>query len=377
MRRSIHGDYHHLLEELNKEDQRGFKNYLRIEPNLFDEMVDRLSPSLAKSETRMRHPLPVGLKLAVTLRFLATGNSYTSLQYSFRVSKSAICRFMPQVCQAIIDAYKDQVLRCPKTPEEWKKVAEGFSKKWNYHNCVGALDGKHVPLKKPKNAGSLFYNYKKFHIIILMALADASYKFLYVDVGAEGGAGDAGTWFRCGLNSAIEDNRVGFPEDRPLPNDDTPIPFHIVGDDAFALKPWLMKPYSHHSQLHQERIYSYRLSRARRVVENAFGLLQARMRVFGTTMQQEPQVVKTITMCACVMHNLILERNPFSHTEVDHEDGLHNLQPGAWRDEVSIMQGLQHLHGQNYTRQAKGIRDYLSHYYTSEAGAVPWQDRLA
>lgn len=67
-------------------------------------------------------------------------------------------------------------------------------------------------------------------------------------------------------------------------------------------------------------MYSYRLSCACHVVENAFGLLQARIRVFGTTMHQQLKVVKIITMCGRVMHNLILNRYPFARTEVDYED---------------------------------------------------------
>ena len=221
-------------------------------------MIDRLSPRLQKQETRLRMPLSVGLKVAVTLRFLATGNSYTSLQYSFRVSKSAVSRFVPQVCQAIVDTYAKSTIQCPKTPEGWKLIADDFSHKWNYNNCLGAVDGKHVALRKPAGGGSLFYNYKKFHSIILMAVADANYKFIYVDIGAEGGAGDAGTWNRCTLYDAIEQQRVGFPEDTPLPNAQLPVPYHLIGDDAFALKTWMMKPYSHTSQLHHEKIFSYR-----------------------------------------------------------------------------------------------------------------------
>ena len=121
-RRSLHGDFDQLMQELNKEDEKGFKNFMRIKPHLFQEMVERLTPRLKKQATHMRHPLSVGLKLAVTLRFLATGDSFSSLQYSFRVSKSAISRFLPIVCQAIIDLYKDEVMKCPRTPEDWKKV---------------------------------------------------------------------------------------------------------------------------------------------------------------------------------------------------------------------------------------------------------------
>ena len=222
----------------------------------------------------------------------------------------------------------------------------------------------------------MFFNYKKFHSIVLLALADSNYRFLYVDIGAEGSAGDGGTWNKCNLHAAIEDNnRCGFPEDTTLPQDDRALPFHIVGDDAFALKPWLMKPFSHQSQVPHEKIFSYRLSRARRVVENAFGLLQARLRVFGTTLQLDPKVVKTVTMCGCVLHNLLLEKYPFATAEVDHEDGQHNMIPGAWRGMVNL-EGLHDRRGHNYSRQAKNIREYLAHYYSSEAGAVPWQERI-
>ncbi|XP_064100879.1 putative nuclease HARBI1 [Macrobrachium nipponense] len=255
----LHGDYDQLLQELNKEDRKGHKNFLRIYPELFEEMVERLTP-LLKKNTNMRRAQEVGLKLVVTLRHLASGNDYTSLQYSFRVSKSSICRFIPIVCQPIIDIYKPEVMKCPKTPEECNVVPKRFASKWNYFNCVGALDGKHITIKKPKGGGSLYFNYKKFHSIVLMALSDAK---------------------------AIANNRAGLPQDRNLPNDDEPIPFHIVDDDAFALNTWLMKPYSHHSQDPTEQIYSNRLFRARSVVENAFGLLQMRWRVFGTTMQQD------------------------------------------------------------------------------------------
>ena len=376
LRRSQHGDFDHLLRELHREDPKGFKNFLRISPDLFLEMVERLAPRLTKTTTRLRFPLAVGFKLAVTLRHLATGSSYITLSYTFRVSKSAICRFVPEVCQAIIDVYKDEVMKCPRSPEEWKKVAEDFSKRWQYHNCCGALDGTHIPIQKPSHGGSLYYNYKKFHSIVLMAVADANYKFIYVDVGAEGSAGDGGTWYRTTLHEAIEDHRAGFPDASPLPNATTPIPFHLVGDDAFAMKTWLMKPYSHHSQVPQERIFNYRLSRARRVVENAFGLMQTKLRVFANTMLQKPNNVRTLTMCGCVLHNLLLDRFPFANNAVDYEDDHHNLIPGLWREEPNTMARLQHTRARNTTQQIKAMRDHLAQYYSSGPGAVPWQERM-
>ncbi|XP_068235766.1 uncharacterized protein [Palaemon carinicauda] len=115
-----------------------------------------------------------------------------------------------------------------------------------------------------------------------MAIADAKkYKFLYVNVNAEGGASDGGTLIKCNLHHTIKQIRVRLPDDSTLLNDDTPIPFHIIADDAFALKRMLMKPYSHISQDHHEKIYSYRLSRTHCVLENAFSIQQMRLRFFG------------------------------------------------------------------------------------------------
>ncbi|XP_068234079.1 uncharacterized protein [Palaemon carinicauda] len=180
-------------EEQEKENQRGYKNYLRNIADLFQETVEKLTPRLQKQSTFMREPFQVGLKLAATLRLLATGNSDQSLQYGFRVEASTICKLIPEVCKAIITVYKDKVLRCLKTEEEWKEVAARLSSRWNYHKCLGAVDGKHIAIMKPPNAGSYYYNYKGFHSIVLMAVADTNYKFIYVDVGAEGYASDGGT----------------------------------------------------------------------------------------------------------------------------------------------------------------------------------------
>ncbi|XP_050704970.1 putative nuclease HARBI1 [Eriocheir sinensis] len=289
----------------------------------------------------MRPALPVGLKLGVTLRYLATGDDYTSLHYDFRVSVPSISRFVPKVLKAIIQVYKDEYLHCPRTPEAWKEVADGFSRRWNYHNCLGALDGKHVPIRRPPHAGSKFFNYKKFHSIILLALADSGLRFIYVDVGAEGGAGDAGTWNRCTLQQAIESGALSLPDDTCLPHDDTPCP----------------------------------TTSARRVVENAFGVMQRKFKVFGVTQGILPATVRDVVTTCCILHNMVVTP-AIQPAEIDHEDEDHNIVPGSWREGETLMADLAPARGNNPSRRAKAVRDYLANYYTSEVGAVPWQERL-
>ena len=275
-RRAEYGAYTNLMKELELEDPKAFRNYLRMEPAMFKELMDRVAPRLAKQSTNCRAPLEPGLKLAITVRFLATGDSYKSLMYSFRVAHNSICRFLGEVCEAIIAEYANELIKCPVNPTEWLAVAKVFEDRWNLPHCIGAIDGKHVAIRPPPKGGSMYFNYKHFHSLVLMALVDADYKFMTVDVGAPGAGSDGGVFANMELRECFEDGSIGLPPPAPLPGGDVDVGYFMVGDDAFPLRPWLMKPLPLQHMTNEQRIYNYRISRARRVVENAFGILAAR-----------------------------------------------------------------------------------------------------
>ena len=106
-----------------------FYKYERMPPDLHDEILTRITPSIRKQYTRFLEPLSPGLRLAITLRYLASEDNYPSLSHAFRCSRSSICHIIPEVCRAIVENYKAEVASCPVTTAAWKAVAEQFERK--------------------------------------------------------------------------------------------------------------------------------------------------------------------------------------------------------------------------------------------------------
>jgi hypothetical protein len=160
------------------------------------------------------------------------------------------------------------------TEDMWKSIEKEFYLKWNFPNCIGVLDGKHVVTEVPPNSGSLFFNYKKTFSIALLALVDANYKFITVDVVAYGKNSDGGIFHNSTLGRALRNGNLNIPGDKELPGTDISMPHVIVGDEAFPLSKYLMPPYPGNQTKNNEakKIFTYRLSRARRVSENSFGV---------------------------------------------------------------------------------------------------------
>ena len=109
-----------------------------------------------------------------------------------------------------------------------------------------------------------------------MELAGPDYEILYADVGKNGRISDGGVWNKCLLLKGIDDVSVHLPEPKCLKGGITPLPHVIVADDAFALKPFLMKPYPLKGLDLTQRVFNYRFSRARRISENTYGILANR-----------------------------------------------------------------------------------------------------
>lgn len=240
---------------------------------------------------------------------------------------------------------------------------------------MGSIDGKHIAIKPPPNSGSLYFNYKHFFSVILLALVDANYKFLYVSVGAVGRSGDAGVFANSTLHQALETNSLNLPDGELIEGTDTMCKFHFIGDDAFPLSERMMKPFSHRQLEKEKQIFNYRLSRARRVVENAFGIFANRFRVFLTTIGLSPEKVEIIVLAACCLHNYLVQHSMATYASqafFDDEDVTSNLCPGE-QSNCPKLNGLPSCHHRNASHNAKNQRENLKTYFVTN-GTVPWQD---
>ena len=228
-----YGHFYRLMEELRQEEGDSFRNFLWMERAIIDELLHRIrsrpGARIAKQNTWYRLAIDPGLKLALTLRHLTTGDTYTPLSYDFRVNNCAISAFVSEVCTAVVEGCKDKVIPCPSTSEEGRVIAEEFAHRWNVPHSCSAVDGKHVAIKKRPHYGSLNYNYDGFFSVVLMSLVDANYHFLWVDVGGDGAMSDRQIFNKSELKECLDDGSINFPDSDPLPYDDDDTPHFLLG----------------------------------------------------------------------------------------------------------------------------------------------------
>ena len=182
---------------------------------------------------------------------------------------------------------------------------------------------------------------------------------------------DCAVFNQCVFKRSIENRTFGFPDPESLPFDDENMPYFLVGDDTFPLKTWMMKPFAHRNQTHEEAFFNYRLSRARRIVENCFTILVHRWRCLLGTLQQEPDTCTLIVKACLCLHNLMRLRYPgLQDQDADQEDAKGNVIPGAWRNNAVLDEMRHESQGGNLrTRDAK-LRGCIGNTITTAMLAV-------
>ena len=210
------------------------------------------------------------------------------------------CEVVQETCRAIVHVLLKTYIRFP-TGEELKRVVNGFQDKWGFPQCVGAIDGSHVPIAAPELNHSYYYNRKGW---LIQAIVDHNYMFRDICVGWAGSVHDARVFANSLIYKRItEDGLLTDVDCRTLAGKEVPV--CIIGDSAYPINTWLMKPFAETSALSpQQKHYNYRLSPARIVVENAFGCLKARWRRLLKRNDMHTEHIPTVVSACCVLHNV-------------------------------------------------------------------------
>lgn len=246
--------------------------------------------------------------------------------------------------------------------EQWLNISRGFEEAWQFPNCLGAIDGKHINIKAPANSGSLYFNYKKDFSVVLMATCDNNYLFTMIDVGAYGSSHDSTVFRESAFGYALESKKLGIP----TANAANSLPYVFVADEAFPLKPYIMRPYPGLYKLSdRERIFNYRLSRARMCIENAFGILSARWRILLTTINVNAENVdKIVKACVC-LHNFVKIKcnTPY-------------MRDGSSEEVECLLKSVGKVSSNNATRYSYDQREQFANYFLSVEGSLPWQTNV-
>ncbi|XP_069588624.1 uncharacterized protein [Ranitomeya imitator] len=358
--RETRGAYHTLYAELNANPEK-FQDYTRMSQDSFRDLLSRVEGSIRRQDTRLRRAIPPEERLLVTLRFLATGESLSSLHFQYRLGISTLSGIVVDTCRALWNVLREEFIPVP-TVDMWREISKTFLNVCDFPNCLGAVDGKHIRIVKPARTGSEFFNYKKYFSVVLMAIADAECRFIAVDIGAFGRGNDSQTFKSSDMGRRVYGNNFNFPPPQPLPNTQgPPLPFVMVGDEAFQMCENLLKPYSSRDLDHTRRIYNYRLTRARRTVECSFGILVAKWRILAKAINLKVETVDEVVKACVVLHNYIMAKER-PHIELD-EPVSHPLPD------------FQH-HPMRSTAAVGLMRDQFAAYFVSDIGRVSWQDNV-
>ncbi|XP_064475764.1 uncharacterized protein LOC135389661 [Ornithodoros turicata] len=234
-------------------------------------------PLLRREDTVMRQAISVEKRVAVSLYKLCSSAEDRSIAHLFGIGRSTVNTLYKEFCEAVITTLEP----------EW---------------AVGALDGCRFPISPPKESATGYYNYKGWYSIVLLALVDHRYRFLYINVGSPGRCHDVYVYQRSSLAQCVEGPLFQAPV---ATMNGVAVPPLILCDQAFPLTSHLVKPFRHRARLDDDmRRFNYHLSKAGRIVENAFGRMKARFRYTMKRLECDLDNAPLAIRTCCVLNNI-------------------------------------------------------------------------
>lgn len=276
---------------------------LRMKRETFCLLCLELKPFIAKQVTRFRLPIDVDEQVAILLWRLATNTEYRTIAALFGVGISTVCSIVHKLAGIVVQFLLPKYV-CIPPENKLKQIIAEFESLWGFPQVVGAIDGTHIPILHPHDSPSDYFNRKSFYSIIMQAVVDSRCCFMDVNIGWPGKVHDARVLSNSSFFRKANEGSL-FPNWKRRING-VDVPLLILGDPAYPLLPWLIKCYPETGNLSPEAShFNYRQSRARMVVENAFGRLKGRWRCLLKRMDYtDIGTIINVVGCCVVLHNI-------------------------------------------------------------------------
>ncbi|XP_046855892.1 protein ANTAGONIST OF LIKE HETEROCHROMATIN PROTEIN 1-like [Xenia sp. Carnegie-2017] len=288
-----------------KDDGLWLENF-RMSKGTFDFICNKINDTLLREDTNFRKAIPVPKRVGICLWHLATNEDLRSLAWRFSIGKSTACEIVNEVCQAIFDVLLRLVIKWP-TGDRLQSIVDAFLTTCGVPQCAGAIDGTHIQIVAPSNSAQDYYNRKGFYSIVLQAVVDHQYRFTDICIKWPGRVHDARVLSNSGVFAKAEAGKLFQDGGKEICGCN--VPFMLFGDPAYPLLPWLMKRHPNDGNLcPAQKKFNYYISRARQVVECAFGRLKNRFRcLLNKNYTNLDHLPMKIAACS-VVHNICESR---------------------------------------------------------------------
>ncbi|XP_020907305.1 protein ANTAGONIST OF LIKE HETEROCHROMATIN PROTEIN 1-like [Exaiptasia diaphana] len=316
-----------------------FKELLRVNRATFDVILNILGPRLQRQNSIFRDCIPPSTVLAIGIYRLAHGNSYVSIAPAFCVGRTTVIEAVQDVVNSLYDIRKEYI-KFPETVAEVQASIETFTDLSDLPNIVGAIDGSHIRIRAPAESSADYFSRYQQHDFIIQGIVNG--RRLFID-------------FACGFPGSMHDSRVRRCSDvyrnaenrniltEPVENiNGEEIGPYLVGDSAYTLGPWLIKPYPEGTRDPDEILFNKNLSSARIQVECAFGILKSRWRILQNRFDSRIAFAIKCTVACAVLHNICIQNGDDWDEEFEHDDANYQS-PGAnvLRDGEDIREKLK------------------------------------
>lgn len=204
----------------------------------------------------------------------------------------------------------------------------------------------------------MYFNYKDYFSIILLAVVNSDYQFRYISIGSYGKDCDSSIFKTITFWKKLTEGTLKISKPKPLNEQlETNVPFVLVGDEGFTLHKNLLRPFGGTHLDKKKRIFNYRLTRARRYVECVFGIFANKWKIFHRPLDVNEETAIWIVEACTVLHNQ--KKDGFN---------LENIRP-----EVIDFDNISNAQMTRGSLSANSTTIFVN-YFVSEVGSVPWQD---